>query len=293
MDTKVNYAAVGLFVIVLCAALVIGFVWLSGFSNRQVFKTYLVYAAGGVTGLNTDSPVLFNGVRVGSVGKIKLDNVNPQFVKIYLKVEENIPITESTYATLVPQGITGLVYIGLQSESAVAPLLKTEPDKPYPIIPYHKPLLIQLSESLPELAHDVGQIASKVKGILNEENMANVKQTLNHLESITSMLDKQSHTIQSSLHSLDHLLKNTSNASEHFTSTIESAQRTLNQLDKTGQLLDREIDTFGQQTMPSLQELLSRANDAMANIQVFTQDLSTNPSILVRGKKSPPPGPGE
>ena len=67
----------------------------------------------------------------------------------------------------------------------------------------------------------------------------------------------------------------------------------MNQLDKTGQLLDREIDTFGQQTMPSLQELLSRANDAMANIQVFTQDLSTNPSILVRGKKSPPPGPGE
>ena len=56
---------------------------------------------------------------------------------------------------------------------------------------------------------NVGQIASKVKGVLNEENMANVKQTLNHLESITSMLDKQSHTIQSSLHSLDHLLKNT------------------------------------------------------------------------------------
>ena len=46
------------------------------------------------------------------------------------------------------------MYIGLQSESAVAPLLKTEPDKPYPIIPYHKPLLIQLSESLPELAHE-------------------------------------------------------------------------------------------------------------------------------------------
>ena len=37
MDTKVNYAAVGLFVIVLCAALVIGFVWLSGFSESASF----------------------------------------------------------------------------------------------------------------------------------------------------------------------------------------------------------------------------------------------------------------
>ena len=28
------------------------------------------------------------------------------------------PITESTVATLIPQGITGLVYVGLKDESA-------------------------------------------------------------------------------------------------------------------------------------------------------------------------------
>lgn len=293
MDTKANYALVGLFVIILTAVMIAFFVWLSGFSHHKTYHTYLVYARGGVTGLNIDSPVQFNGVRVGSVSKIELDTVNPQFVKMYLKIEAKTPVTESTIATLVAQGITGLVYVGLKAESAAAPLLKAENGQPFPIIPYEKPLLTQISEVLPELTKNLGEIAGKFKKVFSDQNLQNVSQTLTHLENITRMLDKQSEDIHSSINSLNTTLKNTAAASQYFQGTMSAAQQTAIQLNKTTQQVGLMMNNIGQQTIPSVEDLLNQLNDTTANLQQLSQDLKGNPAILVRGKQPPPPGPGE
>lgn len=293
MDTKVNYATVGLFVIILGAMLIAGFVWLSGFSHHKIYQTYLVYARGGVTGLNVDSPVLFNGVRVGSVGNIEIDKSNPQLVKLYLKVESKMPVTESTVATLIPQGITGLVYVGLEAESSQAPLLKVEEGQPYPIIPYRKPLLMQITEVLPELTKNLEEISGSFKKLLSDQNLMNISRTLDHLDNFTGALDKQSDTIKSSMSSLNVLLRNTAVASQHFEGTMVAAQKTAEQLNKTSSRVDLEINNLSQQTMPSIQELITRLNDTTANLQQITQEVEGNPAILVRGKQPSPPGPGE
>ena len=226
MDTKANYAVVGLFVIILTVLMIFGFIWLSGFSNHKSYQTYLVYARGGVNGLNVDSPVLFNGVRVGSVSKIELDAPNPQFVKLFLKVEENIPINQSTVATLIPQGITGLVYVGLKEESAEAPALVLEKGQEYLIIPFEKPLLAQISEVLPELTKNLGDIAAKFTKIFSEQNLTNVSETLGHINHLTQVLDEQSGMLNKSMISLNTFLKNSADASQYFKPTLVSAQQT-------------------------------------------------------------------
>lgn len=286
MDTKVNYAVVGLFVILLSAAMTVGFVWLSGFGNHKTYNTYLVYARGGVTGLNTDSPVLFNGVRVGSVNKIELDSLNPQFVKLYLKIDTDIPITESTVATLIPQGITGLVYVGLKAQSAEAPILKVEKDQIYPVIPYEKPLLTQISEVLPDLAKNMGEISEKFKKVFNDQNIDNINATLNNLKDVTEVLDKKSGSISNSITSLNTVLKNSAAASQYFEGTLVQAQQTANQLNKVSA-------TINLQMLPNVQDLLNRMNETTTNLQEMSDELKTNPSILIRGKQPPPPGPGE
>lgn len=289
MDTKVNYAAVGLFVIALVAAMIIGFVWLSGLGQQATYNTYLVYARGGVTGLNVDSPVQFYGVRVGSVHKIELDAINLQFVKLYLKIQSNIPITEGTVATLVPQGITGLVYVGLKEEGVKAPLLKTEKGQPYPIIPYEKPLLTQIAEALPDLAKNLREISEKFKKVFSDQNIASVSETLTHLGNITHALDEKSNTISQSLTSLDIFLKNSATASQRFNPTLMSIQKTATHLEGTS----TQINNATQQITPSLQELLLHLNDASRNFQQVSEDLASNPAILIRGKQPSPPGPGE
>jgi phospholipid/cholesterol/gamma-HCH transport system substrate-binding protein len=293
MDTKANYTIVGLFVIALTVVLIMGFIWLSGFSHHKNYRVYLVYARGSVTGLNADSPVQFNGVRVGSVSKIQLDADNPQFVKLYLKVESGTPITQSTVATLVPQGITGLVYIGLKAESAKAPLLQAEKGQPYPIIPYEKPLLIQLSEALPVLAKNIGEMTDKIKKVLSDQNINHISDTLTHLEKFSGMLDRKSGIIGESFTSLNTVLKNSAGASRYFGDTLIAAQQTAHQLNKTSAQISLELSRFGQQTLPSVEELLVQLNEMTINLQQISQNLAANPAILIRGKQPPPPGPGE
>lgn len=293
MDTKANYTIVGLFVIILCALMIAGFVWLSGFTHQQKYRAYLVYARDGVSGLTLDSPVQFNGVRVGSVSKIELDNTNPQLVRLYLKIENKVPITTSTVATLIPQGITGLVYIGLKAESPNAPLLTAVKGQPYPIIPFQKPFLTQITESLPELTKDMGDIAEKFKKIFNNQNVANISQTLDHLNAISGNLDKQSANIRSSIISLKTILKNGETASAHLDNTVLSMQQAAQQFGKTSADIRLQVDNISQQIMPNVQDLVNQLNDTAANVKSLSQDLNRNPAILVRGKQSPPPGPGE
>ncbi|MDP2786291.1 MAG: MCE family protein, partial [Sulfurimicrobium sp.] len=62
METKVNYTIVGLFVILLFAALVAGILWLSGGAQyRKTYDTYLAYMNESVSGLNLNAPVKYRG----------------------------------------------------------------------------------------------------------------------------------------------------------------------------------------------------------------------------------------
>lgn len=293
MDSKANYALVGLSVLILFALMIFLFVWLSGYTQHKTYQTYLVYASGGVGGLSVDSPVLFNGVRVGTVDKIQLDNTNPQFVKLYLKLESATPITQSTIATLVPQGITGLIYVGLKAQSAAAPRLKAEPGIAYPVIPYQKPLLTQLSEALPEMTKNMSEISNKFNKIVNEQNVENLSQTLSHLNNVMDMLDKNSNNVSDSLKSMKIFMKNSAKASQQFSTTLAEARRAAAQMRETTQQIGLQFSSINQQLMPSINELVSNLNDTAANLQQVSQDLKKNPSMLLFGKQPAALGPGE
>ena len=100
METKVNYALVGTFVICLVAAIVLTVIWLSAGFSAQDNAIYKVYMTESVSGLNIDSPVEFNGVGVGSVERMEISADNPNLVILLLKVKSNTPVTEGTTATL-------------------------------------------------------------------------------------------------------------------------------------------------------------------------------------------------
>ncbi len=293
MDTKVNYSLIGAFVIILSTALILGFFWLSTLVHHKAYETYLVYASGGVTGLTIQSPVQYNGVRVGYVDKIELDKMNPQLVKIYLKIEEGTVVTESTVATLIPQGITGLVYVGLQAQTSQAPKLKPSAEHLVAVIPYKKPFLLQITEVLPELTTNFKEIAGRFNKTFSNENIESFTEILSHLNHTTQMLDQQSDTIRKSLESLNIMLKNGAASSKYLQGTILSVKQTINKFDETGQKINLGMDDINMQVIPNLQELLSRLNNTAENLKDVSEDIKQNPSIIIRGTKPPAPGPGE
>ncbi len=73
MEEKVNFAAVGAFVIVLTVTMIAGVLWLSsGKYYRKSYDTYETYMTESVSGLNLNAPVRYRGVDVGRVRRIAL-----------------------------------------------------------------------------------------------------------------------------------------------------------------------------------------------------------------------------
>src|SRR5690625_5577071 len=113
MESRVSYAAVGAFVLILSTALIGLGLWLGSDVSVQNQSRYSVYFTESVSGLYTNAPVKYHGVIVGRVEQMALARQDPQRVHVILAINEGTPIKIDTKAKLDPQGVTGVVYIEL------------------------------------------------------------------------------------------------------------------------------------------------------------------------------------
>ena len=153
MEEKVNFAVVGVFVMVLSAALIGGVLWLSsGKSYGTSYDIYQTYMKESVAGLNLKAPVRYRGVDVGRVQKIALAPGNVEQVQVTLAIERGTPIKVDTVAVLSTQGVTGIAFVDLTGGSRNSPELKAEPGAPYPAISSGPSLMVRLDASLIDVA---------------------------------------------------------------------------------------------------------------------------------------------
>src|ERR1700722_9464117 len=136
MERNANYALVGLASAILLVGLVVFLVLLAGRKFSHDYDVYDIVFQGPVRGLAQGGEVHFNGIKVGDVSKIFLDPKDPQYVVARAKVTADVPIRVDSYATLEPQGITGVNYIQITAGTPSRPLMKdTVPEGVVPRIP--------------------------------------------------------------------------------------------------------------------------------------------------------------
>ena len=124
MEKNANYALVGLSTLILTIALAVFVVWLARLRINAEYDLYDIVFQGPVRGLTEGGEVHFNGIKVGEVTKIALDKTNPNNVIARAQITEDVPIRIDSYATLEPQGITGLNYVQITAGTATQQLLK-------------------------------------------------------------------------------------------------------------------------------------------------------------------------
>ncbi len=91
--------------------------------DRTVRVPYDLIARTNVTGLFTDAAVRYRGLGVGKVESIKFDKSHPWQIRIRILVDQNVPMTHSTYATLGFQGVTGIAFVQLDDPARIRPRL--------------------------------------------------------------------------------------------------------------------------------------------------------------------------
>ncbi len=178
MESSVNYTLVGLFVLLLGAALAGIIMWLAAGTEDKVYDYYRVYTTESVAGLNRNAPVAYKGVQVGQVTGISLDRNTPDLVELTLRIERGAPIREDTTARLVSRGITGLVNMELSGGGGSAPLRPT-PHNPIPVIKSAPSLVARLEEAFNNLYF-------RLDALFSEHNLDAIGQTLAHSRTITA-----------------------------------------------------------------------------------------------------------
>ena len=286
MESKTNYTVVGLVVLILVAGLFSGMIWLSTGFDTKNYDIYTVYVGEAVSGLSDDSVVKYNGVKVGFVNSIELNKFDPQQVKIQIKIEEGTPVTTSTHATLINQGITGTVYLGLSATSpSPFPLQKT-PGEPYPVIPYKASFLSQLEKSIDDVS--VG-----IKRIFDKENALAFKKSLANLQSITDVISKNGDNLNKSLKELPALISDLKININKFGMMAEHMSTAGKQVSVTMKAGRNTIDKISQQALPPMVLLLHRMDLIGANLEKVSEQMRQNPAVVIRGTTPPKSGPGE
>ena len=286
MESKSNYTIIGLAVLILITGLLSAGFWLSVGFDRKQYDTFIVYMDEPVSGLNDESPVKYNGVRVGFVSDIELSPQDPKKVKLLLKIEHGIPITVSTQATLISQGITGATYLGLTATtSSLLPLPKT-PKEPYPIIPYKPSFYYTLEKN-------VNRLTDQMNHIFDQANTENISKTLAHMETITSVIAQNNADTNEIMHNMPKLIKSIEQSTKKFNQMAENVSVAGTQFTKTMKAGKSSIDQISQQTVPDAVTLLRRLNTIAANLEVVSRQLRQNPAVIIRGNAPPKTGPGE
>ncbi|NTV70255.1 MAG: MCE family protein [Azonexaceae bacterium] len=308
METKVNYAAVGAFVLILGAALVAGFLWLaSGGAFQKKYDLYLAIEDESVAGLNLNAPVKYNGVDVGKVRQIELDPSNPERVNLLFAIERGTPIKEDTLAVLKTQGLTGIAYVELSGGADHAQLLQAAAGSEYPVIRTKPSLSARLENVLTSVLAKLDSTSNNLNAMLSAENQAVFKSTLADLASVTHTLAARKETIDAGLIDAARTMKNSAQASAGLEPLIARLGRSADAVEKMGNEVAQtsasagrtinsvgsDVNRFTAETLPQLERLLGELSVLTTSLRRLSEQTERNPSGLLFGHKPVPDGPGE
>ena len=126
MEVHARYTLMGAFALGVIALGFLFVYWLeAGGLGERV--TYRIRFDGSVAGLAKGSGVLFNGVRVGEVTALGLDDANPSQVAVDIAVERRTPVRADTLVTIEFQGLSGAPTVSMSGGTTAAALLASAP----------------------------------------------------------------------------------------------------------------------------------------------------------------------
>jgi phospholipid/cholesterol/gamma-HCH transport system substrate-binding protein len=293
MERQVNYAMVGLFVILLGAVWLAISLWLALGDFGTNYTRYHVFMNESVSGLNLDAPVKYRGVEIGRVRDIDLNPLVPGQVQLTLDIEADVPIREDTIAVLTVQGVTGIAFVDLTGGSLESPLLQAGDDQPYPVIKTGPSFFFRLDQSGSELISNLNVLARSFAELLDDESKQAIKQAILNIRDITATVADQKTELASSMASVPALLvqiDETARAFEQMAGKVAVTSDSINlYVNKSG----TGVQQFSQQTLPEFGALISELRRLADTMQGLVQKLEDDPRVLIYGRDLEVPGPGE
>lgn len=322
MSTQANKTIVGAFVVGAIALLVSAVLILGGgkfFTNK--FKVVMFFE-GSIKGLNVGSPVMFRGVKIGTVSDINL-MLNANDLSFQTPVVAELdparwaltggePGDLSRLQALIGHGLKAQLQMQSIVTGQLLVALDLFPDKParfvglvkeYPEIPTVPTSLEELSKALEDLPlkEIVMNLNSAMDGIQKIVNSPDVKADIRALH---LALQEARELIRNVDRKIDPLITNLNTLTDDARGSLVQANSTLSTIEKDAQ----EIAATTKKTLESAQSALRKSEKAFAafsddsqllfetrktlkelsaaarSLRVLSEYLEEHPEALLRGK---------
>jgi phospholipid/cholesterol/gamma-HCH transport system substrate-binding protein len=200
METRANFVLIGSFTLAVIAA-AFGFVlWFQSLHTTKTRTPLRIVFEGPAAGLRNGGSVNFNGIRVGEVMSVKLDN--PRRVVALTMIENNAPIRKDTLVGLEFQGLTGVAAISLKGGEDAAPPVPLDEDG-IPTLKADPNALQDVTEAIRGTLQNINRVVA--------DNQDAVKNSLRNLEAFTSSLARNSEKIDDVMLKVDGVIAKTDN----------------------------------------------------------------------------------
>ena len=315
MENKAHAMAAGAFVLVVSALLAALAVWLMRDNTQR--DLYELSTNEIISGLQPQATVNFRGVPVGKVEYIGFDQKIRGNVLVRVSIARDAPVTQSVFATVASQGVTGLGFIQLDDTGTSTQRL-TPNDADPPRIPLQTGGLDKLLKQSEAIFKQVEQASVQVNKLLSDDNQRRVALALDNMGEAASSVSKLSTNMTSILNAqlgpdkvnIPKLVKNldaavvslkeTSTQASSAAAEIGTTARRLNEkggpLDKLsegGAALATGVGNFSAATLPKLDAVADEAGKTLRQLRRTVNAVDDNPQSLIFGNGPPLPGPGE
>src|SRR5258708_17822134 len=192
METRANFVLIGSFTLAVIAA-AFGFVlWFQSLHTTKARSPLRIVFEGPASGLRNGGSVNFNGIRIGEVISVKLDN--PRRVVALAMVGNDAPIRRDTLVGLEFQGLTGVAAISLKGGEETAPAVPLDQDG-IPVLTADPNALQDVTEAIRGTLQNINRVVA--------DNQEAVKNSLRNLETFTSSLARNSEKIDNVMLKVD------------------------------------------------------------------------------------------
>lgn len=259
METRANHLWVGAVTLVLLAALAAFIVWIARLGEGPKDE-YDIFYNQSVSGLANGSQVSFAGVPVGQVTEIALAKGNPEFVRVRIKVREEIPILVGTQATIQASftGVSTILLDGARKDNPPITCETTACPEGRPVIPPGRGGFGEIVANAPLLLERLATLTEQLNTILGPDNQEEIAGIMRNTNRLTGGLADAAPELTANL--------------RDFRTTMAEFNTTLAALEKVAVSTDALINKEGSPLAVELRGTLKSANEALASLSATLED---------------------
>lgn len=264
METKANYAIVGFFTVLVMLAAFAFVYWMQVYGREGRMEPLRIVIQGSANGLSVGSPVRFNGIPIGSIRRLTLDETDPNNSVALTEVLADAPIYPGTRAVVELQGLTGAAYIELSGgNTSQERLLVTQANGGA------EAKIVAEQSGLTNLVSSAGEIMRKTEMTIDEitgfvrDNRAPLNSTIKNVETFSGALRDNAPGVSKFLESVSELSGTFKTLSGRLDGTLASVDSLVKSIDP------KKIDTILTNAEKVSGDLARASTDVAETIKSF------------------------